>query len=80
MMVAEVETDPTFSPGTPTEAFDLSAYQTGGGGRRYDLAPDGERFILRRSGGPQTADGDSFNGLIFVENWFEELTARVPTP
>ena len=80
MMVAEVETEPTFSPGTPTEAFDLSAYSMGGGGRRYDLAPDGERFILRRAGGPQTADGDSFNGLIFVEHWFEELTARVPVP
>ena len=78
MMVAEVETDPTFSPGTPTEAFDLTAYAAFGGGRRYDFAPDGERFILRRIGGLQTPDGDSFNGLIFVENWFQELTERVP--
>ena len=80
MMVAEVETDPTFSPGTPTEAFDLTAYAAFGGGRRYDFAPDGERFILRRIGGLQTPDGDSFNGLIFVENWFQELTERVPVP
>ena len=36
MMVAEVETEPTFSPGTPTEAFDLSAYRMAGGGRRYE--------------------------------------------
>ena len=28
----------------------------------------------------QTSDDEPFNGLIFVENWFEELTARVPTP
>ena len=79
-MVAEVETDPTFSPGTPTEAFDLTAYRIGAGGRRYDLAPDGERFILRGPGGAQTPAGDASNGLIFVENWFQELTERVPVP
>ena len=75
MMVAEVETDPTFSPGTPTEAFDLSAYAMGGGGRRYDFAPDGERFILRRPEGAQTPAG-----LIVVQNWVQELTERVPVP
>ena len=80
MMVAEVETDPTFSPGTLTEAFDLSAYSMFGGGRRYDLAPDGQRFILRRPGGAQTPAGDAFEGLIVVQNWFQELTERVPTP
>ena len=80
MMVAEVETDPTFSPGTPTEAFDMSAYEIIGGGRRYDLAPDGERFLLRRSGGAQTSTGDPFEGLIVVQNWHQELLERVPIP
>jgi hypothetical protein len=29
---------------------------------------------------PQTGDDEPFNGLIFVENWFEEVTERVPIP
>ena len=76
LMVADVEADPTFSAGTPAEAFDLSGYELTGGARRYDLAPDGDRFILRRFvAGVQTGDADR---LIFVQNWFEELTRLVP--
>ena len=79
-MVAEVETDPTFSRGTPTEIFDLSAFLLGRG-RHYDLAPDGNRFVVRTPiATVQTSDNAFFNGLIFVEHWFEELTARVPVP
>ena len=78
LMVAEVETDPTFNPGTPIVAFDGSAYEGGGGARGYDIAPDGERFLMRRAIGTQTVGEDAFTGLIFVENWFEELKARVP--
>jgi hypothetical protein len=41
--------------------------------RNYDPAPDGSRFAIikqpRARGGPQ---------FIVVENWFEELRARVP--
>ncbi len=80
MMVAEVGTEPTFNPGTPTEVFGTGIYTGGGGGRRYDLAPDGERFLMRKPGGEQTAGEDAFTGMIVVENWFEELKARVPLP
>ncbi len=49
--------------------------------RQFDLAPDGDRFIFRESGtAVQTNDDDPFNGLIFVENWHQELTERVPVP
>ena len=80
IMVAEFETDPTFSPGTPTEAFTLSGLNLSGGGRRYDLAPDGERFVVRSPGGAQTTGEAAFDGLIVVENWHQELTERVPVP
>ena len=83
LMVAQVETEPTFSSRTPEPLFSLSGYEIGGPGtgRRFDLAPDGDRFVVQKPGtAEQTSDGDSFNGLIFVENWFEELTERVPTP
>ena len=79
LMVAQVETEPTFSHRTPEPLFSLSGYAVGSGpteARVFDLAPDGDRFIFRRTGtAAQTSD---LNGLIFVEHWFEELTARVP--
>ena len=88
MMVAQVETDPTFSSGTPEPLFSLSGptgaeQMVGGplGGRRFDIAPDGDRFIIRTSGAVEQTDDDApFDGLIFVENWFEELMERVPVP
>ncbi len=78
-MVAEVETDPTFNSGTPTEAFDAVPYALFGP-RYYDLAPDGERFLMRKAGGTQTGGEDPFTGIIVVENWTQELLERVPVP
>ena len=45
--------------------------------RMWDLASDGGRFLLRTTG-TQTEDAAFDEGLIFVENWFEELKERVP--
>ena len=84
MMVAQVETEPTFSSRTPEPLFSLTGYAVGAGGaagRRFDVAPNGNRFIMRKVvAATETGDDAPFNGLIFVENWFEELTARVPVP
>ena len=80
LWVAEIQTELTFSNSSPEPLFSLSGYAVAGGpdqARLFDLAPDGDRFIFRTAG---TGDDESFNGLIFVEHWFEELTARVPTP
>ena len=81
LMVAQIETEPTFSSGTPEPLFSLLIGMGGrvAVGRRFDLAPDGDRFIVRRVGvATQTSDDDPFNGLIFVENWHQELLERVP--
>ena len=40
----------------------------------------GERFLTARAVGTQSGGEDPFTGLIVVENWFEELKARVPVP
>ena len=85
LMVAQVETDSTFTHGTPEPVFSLSGYGMQGSpatGRRFDIAPEGDRFIVRAPFGAavQTGDDEPFNGLIFVENWFQELTERVPLP
>ena len=85
LMVVQVETEPTFSSSTPKPLLRLSGSPVGLGptaGRGFDLAPDGDRFVFLKSGGGdlQTSDDADFNGLIFVENWFEELKERVPVP
>ena len=78
MMVAEVETRQTFDHEAPVQLFRLSGYE-GGWGRPFDLSPDGERFLVVKP--EETLPGDyAFAGLIFVENWFEELKERVPVP
>ena len=80
LMVARLETQPTFSSGTPEPLFRVDRPSMGGfvEGRRFDIAPDGNRFILRKPMATETAGDATFNGLIVVEHWFEELTARVP--
>ena len=83
LMVAQTETEPTFSHRTPEPLFRRLQGMAGGfgTGRRFDIAPDGDRFIVRKLGtAEQTGDDDPLSGLIFVENWFEELKARVPIP
>jgi hypothetical protein len=48
-----------------------------GGGRRFDIAPDGESFLVRTF--PDGRFGEEgFTGMILVQSWFQELTARVP--
>ena len=77
LMVTQVETAPTFSSGTPELLFSLSNYKVASDtARSFDLAPDG-RFVMLKL--EATAGDDApFNGLIFVENWFEELKRLVP--
>ena len=56
----------------------LPLLPVGDTGRKFDIAPDG-RFIFPTSGTTdQTGDEAPFYGLIFVQNWFEELKERVP--
>ena len=82
MMVVPVETEPTFSYRTPEPLFSQSGYKVSGnvsGSRRLDLAPDG-RFIMLKPVTAEQPSDEPFGGFIFVENWFEELTERVPVP
>ena len=44
--------------------------------QNYDLSPDGDRFVMIRSGGDATEPSQ----IVLVQNWFEELTRLVPTP
>ena len=73
----------TFRPGNAEPLFNMGPYFTPGGpaGTNWDIAPDGERFVLLMSGTASTTE-DLFSQpqMIIVRNWFEELKARVPIP
>ena len=67
---------PVFRPGTPEELFAVPGAR-GGGGVQYDLAPDGERFlVISASGQADARQGE----VVVVLNWFEELKRLVPVP
>jgi hypothetical protein len=53
--------------------FDLSNYDRGVPGRQYDVAPDGQHFLLVKVG--SAADPSR---IVVVENWTDELKHRVP--
>ena len=73
MVVVPVETEPTFSAGTPSVLFSATGYRSNASGQEYDVSLDGERFIMIRQAGAVDAAK-----LILVQNFFEELKARVP--
>ncbi len=69
--------------GTPGLVVEGSYWRmsTGNTSRTYDIAPDGQRFLMLKGRGSAAAD-DPFFGLTQIHvvlNWFSELQARVPT-
>ncbi len=69
-----IATDPEFKLGQPQLLFENPTIGASIA-LSYDVAPDGQRFIL--PGSPE-ADLTSINRLIVVQNWFEELKRLVP--
>jgi eukaryotic-like serine/threonine-protein kinase len=54
---------PEFRPGMPVPLFSNAAFRVPGGEPHYDVAPDGERFLIpERLGGTRK--------IHFVQNWF----------
>jgi eukaryotic-like serine/threonine-protein kinase len=65
-----------FAPGRPVKLFENRGYIGGGaqgGGRTYDVAPDGRRFLMIKNTGPAEPPQ-----LVVVLNWFEELRRLAP--
>ena len=81
MMAVPIETEPTFTRGTVDLLFDLGPYlkPSARTNRRIAISPEGDRFLMLKAGGgsDETAETTS---IIVVQNWFEELKARVPVP
>jgi Tol biopolymer transport system component len=68
MMAAAVETRPEFKAAVPRPLFEL------GNLGDYDVAPDGQRFVMVRSMGK----GKSAEALSVVLGWSDELKRRTP--
>jgi serine/threonine-protein kinase len=74
MMAVPIGTTPTLQPGNPSKLFSGN-YFVGLIGITYDVAPDGRFLMVKRS----PTDVADASRILVVENWFEELKARVPT-
>ena len=73
MVAVEIETSPTFSPGRQSVLFPLDGFLTSTSHPMFDVSQDDERFVMLRS-----TTSDDAGKLILVQNFFEELKARVP--
>ena len=79
MMVADVRTGPKLSFGTPRPLFAVPSSDLWFGGipvRAYSVAPDGQRFYVVRQQ-PITLPAPVTH-IHLIQNWLEELKARVP--
>ena len=74
MMAVPIATEPTFTAGSPKELFKGRYFD--GGGHYYDVARDGQRFLMLKE---RESTGAATQPIILVENWFEELKRLVPT-
>ena len=84
MMAVGYAGDPTFTPSRPERLFALpNGIGVGAPSRQWDVAPDGERFVMLRETQEDSTGNDPRQGpaeLVYVGNWFTELTERVPVP
>ncbi len=69
MMVVDIVQGPQFRPGQPRLLFEGRFVQTPWYGRNYDVAPDGESFVMVQ----QNMAGIESAELRLVLNWIEEL-------
>ena len=76
MMAVEIATHPGFVPGKPRMLFEGPYVATPFTSPYYDVAPDGQRFLMLKPTEPAQAAPTQINVVL---NWFEELKQKVPT-
>jgi eukaryotic-like serine/threonine-protein kinase len=57
--------------GTPRRLFSVAPYRSALNRQQYDVAPDGQHFVMIRDVAGGARD------VVYVENWFPELLAKV---
>jgi Tol biopolymer transport system component len=76
MMAVDIATQPGFTVGKPRMLFEGRYLPTPATFPNYDVAPDGQRFLMLE---PIESAGTAPTQVNVVLNWFEELKRRVPT-
>jgi eukaryotic-like serine/threonine-protein kinase len=70
----------TWSMGTPVQLFEGSSFLFGAAltfnARTYDVSPDGRRFLMIKNADAPVSSAPA--RIILVQNWFEDLKAKVP--
>jgi serine/threonine-protein kinase len=80
LMAAKVQTTPVFKTGASTRLFASGSLildarlALGNTGRTYDVSRDGQRFLLIKDA---SAGDPTRPSIIVVQNWFQELQAKV---
>lgn len=75
-MAVPIDPSPTLTVGRPAFLFE-DDYFSFLSRRTYDVAPDGQRFLMITTG--DAPEGASPSRMVVVEHWFEELKSRVPS-
>jgi Tol biopolymer transport system component len=80
VMSVPIRPGATWSMGTPVQLFEGSSFLFGGAltfnARTYDVSRDGRRFLMIKTA--EAAESSASARIILVQNWFEELKAKVP--
>jgi len=76
MMAVDIATQPGFAAGKPKVLFEGQYLPTPATFPNYDVAPDGQRFLMLKPIEQAQAAPTQINVVL---NWFEELKRRVPT-
>ncbi|HET9387367.1 MAG TPA: protein kinase, partial [Gemmatimonadales bacterium] len=74
MMVVDISTDPVFSAGKPKRLFTGAYERTLALWPNYDVAPDGQRFLMVK----KLDSGDAPMQINVVLNWIDELNRLLP--
>jgi serine/threonine-protein kinase len=83
IMAVTVQLTPTFSAGGSMKLFDAGSilldgrFIATGTNRTYDVSPDGQRFLMIKEHAGSSEGNTPPAGMIVVQNWFEELNAKV---
>jgi len=74
VMAVPIEYDPVFRAGVPKKLFEGDYLAPNGDLHTYDMAPDGQRFVMIKAAEDESAEAR----LILVQNWVEELKRLAP--
>jgi hypothetical protein len=76
MMAVDIATQPGFTVGKPRMLFEGQYVPTPTTSPNYDVAPDGQRFLMLKATEQTYSAPTQINVVL---NWFEELKQKVPT-